>query len=215
MVSSQSTPTKPAEASGIVILHPEAGSAEFRRKLERPAQVGRYAFGFFGAVTVAVGVALHLFHPTSVALALIAFGAVMIALAFVQHGLLGRDRRHWPTQALLWDEGVELILENGEIRAAEWDDPKFELDAFIRPGAKGRPDEVFLGWKMDSKLPLCPITPEGLDRLREAVDAHRLQSREYRGGGGRRAMRGFEFRPFPPSAPPIADVGREVERNAL
>lgn len=199
------------ESSGADLLHPDAGSPAMRRRLERPAQIGRYAFAVLGAVMAGAAVGLWIYRPDELAYGLLVFGIVLLGLSYAQHRLLRQARARCPEHVLLWSEGIELVLANGEIRVAPWNDPKFALDVFVRPGSRGRPDEVSLGWRMDPGIPICPITSDGLDRLRSEIDAHGLRSSEYRGGGGRSAMRGFEFRPFPPAPVPKgpgADRGR-------
>ncbi len=198
---------------GESLIHPDAASARMRRRLERPAQVGRYGFAVLGSVTAGAAVALGITAPSPIADAFLAFGGVMLLLAFAQHRLLQRTRAHWPSQAYLWKEGVEIVLENGDVRVAGWEDPRFVLDAYVRPGRDGAEPEVLLGWRMDGKLPLCPITSVGLDRLRAAADAHGLRTTEYRSGGGARAMRGLEFR-APPPAPGRPVGGTRPKRTA-
>ena len=188
------------------ILAPEAGDEGARRRAERPAQVGRYAFSFLGGVVVAASTGLLLTHGTPLALGLLALGAVLLALAYVEHRWLLRDRSHRPIEAHLWPEGVELVLANGEIRVASWNDTAFAMDVFVHPARRDRPAEVIVAWKMDRRVPLFRTTEAALDRLRGAAETHGLLCAEYRPSTSPRAMRGFEIRarrvvPAPERAP--------------
>jgi len=183
---------------GVDLLDAAASTADARRRAERAGNVGRFGFVALGAVTVGAAAGLWLSAPTPVDVGLLVFGGAMLGVGGLHHHWLRQERTHRPRQLLLWAEGVELVLENGEIRGAAWSDPTFSLDAYVRPGVRGRPEEVTVRWRMDRRIPLLPITSEGLDRLRAAAAGHGLRSEEYRGGGGRQAMRGYEFRAASP-----------------
>lgn len=192
-----STPPTDNE-SGVRLLRTDLGSEEYREQAELPSRLGRFVLIGLGGVIVGAGTGVWFAHPSPAADGLLIFGAVLIVLGFVQHRLLLRDRDHWPKQAFLWSEGLELILSNGEIRAAPWNDPKFVLDLYARPMPGGAPDELLLAWKMDPKIPMVPLTQEGFDQVREAAVVHGLEFSEYRADNRRRTLRGFEIRPRPP-----------------
>lgn len=203
-----------ADDGGIPLLRSDAESEEYRRRAELPSRLGRFVLIGLGGVVVGAGTGVWFAHPSSAADGLLAFGAVLIVLGFIQHRLLLRDRDHWPEQAFLWTEGIELVLSNGEIRAAPWSDPKFVLDMYAKPMPGGAPDELLLAWKMDSKVPMSLLTQEGFDRVREEAVARGLEFVEYRADNRRRTLRGFEIRP-PPAPAPRAEVYPEAKQSTL
>jgi len=204
MISPKPTvPGSSGEETGVPLLRSDAESEEYRLRAERPSQIGRFVLVGLGGVIVGAGSGIWFARapPASAADGLLAFGIVLIVLGYVQHRLLLRDREHWPRQAFLWSEGLELVLANGEIRAAPWSDRKFGLDLYARPTPRGGPDELLLAWKMDPKVPMSLMTEEGFDRVREAAVAHGLEFSEYRADNRRRTLRGFEIRAPPPPSP--------------
>ena len=208
MTGPSPAPASPREEQGgLALLRDDAGSEDYRERAELPSRLGRFVLVGLGGVIVGAGTGVWFAHPSPVADGLLAFGAVLIVLGFIQHRLLLRDRDHWPHQALLWSEGLELVLANGEIRAAPWSDAKFTLDLYARPMSDGSPDELLLAWKMDPKIPMVLLTPEGFDQIREAAILHGLELSEYRADNRRRTLRGFEIRTRPLAAktpePPI------------
>lgn len=188
-----------SEEPGVSLLRPAEDLESFRRKAELPSRVGRYVLVGLGAVILGAGAGLWFSHPSPVADGLLVFGLLLVLLGFVQHHLLLRDRAHWPTQAMLWAEGLELVLTNGEIRAAVWSDPKFVLDLYARPVDHDGQYEYVLVWKMDPKVPMCPITAEGFEQVRETAVTRGLEFSEYASDNRRHTLRGFEIRP-PPSS---------------
>ena len=192
----------PLEA-GYALLPSGSHVEEYRRRVELPSRVGRYVLAVLGALTVGAGVGIWLAHPGPVPDALLVFGLLLLLLGYVQHRMLLRDRSHWPVEGHLWEEGLELVLANGEIRATPWNEPKFVLDLYARPIKGGPDDEFLLVWKMDSKVPMCPITAEAFHRIRERAVSHGLEFSEFSADNRRRTLRGFEVRsPASPVAPP-------------
>ena len=187
-----------------------------RRRRERPAEIGRYPLLGSGAVCASAGGALWLTAPSAHPLgaAFVAFGLVLMALGGSLHLLLVRERDRWPERAYAWDEGIELVLHDGELRATAWDDPKLALDVFVRPRARSSEDERLLVWRMGSGVPACDLTQPGFDRLIEIVNAHGLRLSEYRRGRRAREARAYEIRarPTPRSVGPLA--GSEASRSS-
>jgi hypothetical protein len=206
-------PAASPSEGGVPLLRSDAESEGYRRQAELPSRLGRFVLIGLGGVIVGAGSGIWFAHPSAVADALLVLGALLIALGYVQHRLLLRDRDHWPKQAFLWEEGVELVLANGEIRAAPWSDPRFVLDLYARPVGRDAPDELLLAWKMDPKVPMTLITQEGFDRLRETAVVRGLEFSEYRADSRRRTLRGFEIRssaPGPIPSPARSDTDRAV-----
>jgi len=142
-----------------------------RERMERPARVGRYALTLLGAVTATAGLAFAFTSASEVGYALGVFGVLLVVLGVVQHMLYRRDEAHWPTQAFVWSDGLELVLHNGEVRGASWSDPDFALQLIARPARRSAGREYLLIWLMDSKVPPFEISSEGFDKLcRKAVD---------------------------------------------
>jgi hypothetical protein len=203
-------PATSSEEHGHSLLRSDAECSEFRERMEVPSRWGRYVLVSLGVLIVGAATGIWFAHPSPAADGLLVFGLVLVVLGFVQHRLLLRDRDHWPKQAYLWAEGLELVLSNGEIRAAPWSDPKFVLDLYARPMKDGAPDEFLLVWKMDPKIPMCPITSKGFERVREAAVARGLEFSEYRADNRRRTLRGFEIRVPPPT---LARSSQPAESN--
>ena len=162
--------TVPDETGGPSILRTDPESERIRSRTEGPARVGRYALTVLGAVAAAAGGALWVTGPAAPAVAFVVFGGAMIGLGILFDRLLRRERIHRVEQVHLWDEGVEVVLANGEIRVATWNDPKFALELYLRSSKGAAGPEVLLAWRMDSRLPLIPITAEGSDRLRQMAE---------------------------------------------
>ncbi len=168
---------------------------QLRKRLERPARLGRYVLGVPGVVTAAAGIALWLIDHSIVGIAFAAFGGVLIVLGVAQHILLRRELAHWPMDALLFDEGIELTLTNGEVRGVMWSDPQLSIVLVNRraPAPAGR--EFLLVWMMDSRIPLIELSAEGFDRLMRVAATQRLDVNERRRGHGDKAARWIEIRP--------------------
>jgi len=130
--------------------------------------------GGLGAVTAAAGVAAWITDALVPGLALGVFGAVLITLALVQHMLLRRDHSHWPVQAVLREDGVELFLRNGEVRGLSWADSDLALNLISRKAPPPANREYLLVWMSDPKIPSIELSAEGYDRLRQAAEAQRL-----------------------------------------
>jgi hypothetical protein len=184
------------EERGSSLIHPLAESAQLRRRRERPAELGRYPLALLGVVCAASASALWLFQHVSVlSVALLAFGLLLIALGATLHLVLLRDRERWPEEAHAWEEGIEILLHDGDLKAALWDDPKLALDVFVRDRKGSAEPERVLCWRMDRAIPPCDLTQEGFDRLMQIVASRDLGLREYRSGRPGREARAYEIRP--------------------
>jgi len=204
MSSPEPPPTeRPVEEHGVSLLRPVEEAAGLRHRRERPAEIGRYLLILLGAVCGGAGAALWV--TTSVALvgvAMLGFGLILVALGASLHLVLLRNRDRWPEAAHAWDEGIELLLHDGELRAASWDDPKLALDVFVRPQRRSTDDERLLVWKMDSAILPCDLSQGGFERLMQAVVAHDLRLAEYRRGRATREARAYEIRGRADRPPP-------------
>jgi len=204
----------PSEEAGIPLARSDSDSENLRRRMELPGHVGRYVLVMLGGVILAASAGLWFTHPSAVADALLVFGLVLAVLGVVQHLLLVRGRAHWPDQAFLWSDGLELVLHNGEIRAAPWNDPKFVLDVYCRPVRGVSDDEILLVWKMDARVPPCQLSVVGFDQLRMAATAHGLDVIEFRTGNRRRDMHAYEIRAPPASTASVTTPARSVPGEA-
>lgn len=179
-------------ASAIHRTGPEAEA--LRRRMERPARFGRFLMGGLGAVTAAAGVTAWITHALVVGLALGIFGAVLILLGVIQHVLLRRDFQHWPDQALLWDEGLELVLRNGEVRGATWSDPDLVLHLVTRRARPPAGREYLLVWMMDPRIPAVELSSEGFDRVKKMAESHQLLVSERHRGSPEKGTTHVEIR---------------------
>ena len=164
--------------------------------------------GILGPITAAAGVATWITTASEVGLALGAFGGVLTVLGVVQHLLYRRDLDHWPTNVLLWGEGVELVLHNGEVRGATWSDSALALHLVERRAPPPANREYLLVWLMDPKIPPVELSAEGFDRLNRATVDRHLRVNENRRGSRPDATRLIEIRQGPagptPDAVPVA-----------
>ncbi|HYA58339.1 MAG TPA: hypothetical protein VEH57_07795 [Thermoplasmata archaeon] len=194
---------------GFPVLRSGEEVDRLRRSVERPPAVGRYVLAGLGAVTLGSGAGLVLAHYSSLAFAILAFGLLLMVLGAVEHLLYLRGRAHWPEQMLLFEDGLELVLHNSEVRAAEWSDPHLDLEVHARALKSGDGAEYLLLWRMDRKVPPCSLTPEGFERLRAEAVRRDLHLQQYIRGSGRRELRvytiGPAVKPPPPKSP--ADWG--------
>jgi hypothetical protein len=203
----------PTEVGGLPILRTDPAAEHLRQRAQRPARLGRYALTILGAVTAGAGGALWRTQPSTPALAFIAFGALMVGLGLVQDRLLRREQTHRPVRADLWEEGVELVLANGELRAASWSDPDFALDLYLRPTANDGAPDVLVAWRMDPGVPLFPISLDGSDRLRQSAANVGLRCVELTAHGRKRGLRAISI--FAENLkPPRPMVPAESERTA-
>jgi hypothetical protein len=163
--------------------------------MERPARVGRVVLVMLGAITAAVGTATWVTTGGALGVALAVFGGVLLVLGITQHFLYRRDLSHWPERAVLWDEGVELILHNGEVRGASWSDPDLLFGLASRPAPPPIVREYLLLWMRDSKIPSVEISSEGFERLRKTASTHHLRLRERRRGRRSRETLWLEIGP--------------------
>ena len=183
------------EATGVVLTRSDGHIDEQRRRSERIARASRLALVMCGVVAVAAATALWLLHPSALAIVVIIFGLVLLSIGLTQHLLLQIERARWPDQAMLWSDGVELVLHNGEVRAVEWGDPRLAFDLFRRPLRGESTGEAFLEWKMGGYVPPCPLTEAGFEQLQAAAVAHGLGMAEFRHGRRGNEIRIFEVRP--------------------
>lgn len=194
--SPEPTPTDaPVEEHGVSLLRPPVEAADLRCRRERPAEVGRYLLIALGVVCAGAGSALWVTtHVVLVGAALLGFGLVLVALGATLHLVLLRDRDRWPDEAHVWEEGIELLLHDGELRAASWTDPNLALDVFVTPRRRSADPDRLLVWKMDSAIPPGDLSESGLERLMQMVTAHDLRLAEYRSGRLGRESRAYEIR---------------------
>lgn len=199
-------PPKPTEG-GVSLVRPGEEGALLRHRLERPARVGRVVLCFLGVVTAAAGIADWITTRLDVGIALAAFGGVLLALGVVQHLLYQQDLRHWPTDVVLWGEGIELVLSNGEVRGMMWSDPDIALQLVARRAPAPAEREYLLLWLPDSKIPAVELSSDGYDRIaRIAADAHLQISMTRRGPrvGGTQMI---QIRQLPPpTTTPLAKI---------
>jgi len=188
-------PDGPSDGHGVPLLAPPTEAEAHRRRRERPAEIGRFLLIGLGAICASAALAFWLTsHAALVAAPLLAFGLLLVALGLTLHFVLQRDRDRWPEAAHAWEEGIELLLHDGELRAASWSDPKLALDLFVhqRPGPAS--DERLLVWRMDSAVPPCDLSEGGFNHLLRVVVTHDLRLTEFRRGRGSREARAYEIR---------------------
>jgi len=187
------TPVPSPEEAASIARTGEEG-ALLRNRMERPARVGRYVLTLLGAVTASAGIAFWITTGSSVGLAIGAFGAVLIALGVAQHLLHKRDLKNWPTDVLLWHEGVELLLPNGEVRGATWSDPDLALELVSRRAPLPAKREFLLLWLRDSKVPPVQISEDGYERLAKIAADGGLNISHTRRGARADAVQVIEIR---------------------
>jgi hypothetical protein len=201
VVSPPSDDGSPVEENGAPVLLEDPAALVLRKRQERTARFGGYAFTTLGAITASAGTALWFTVPTPLGIALAVFGGVLVALGLVQFRLLQRDREHWPDRAILWEGGVELVLHNGEVRGVAWTDPDLALTLVARraPLPVGR--EYLLVWIADGKVPSVELSATGFAALRRAAEDRRLAVTEQRRGREPNGTRWIEIRPSRVLAP--------------
>ncbi len=215
MVHAEPDPVEgPTEDSGFPLLRPAEEANALRRRRERPAEIGQTLLVLLGAVCAGASLALWLTHGSVVALGLLAFGVVLIALGLFQHWLLRRERSHRVDQAHLWESGIELVLHNDEVRAASWTDAALALDVFVRPRRNSEEEDRLLVWRMDPKVPAFDLSKSGLEQLRKTVVEHDLGFTEYRRGRKTRESRAYEIRSSRHDAKP-STISPETSRSTL
>ena len=112
------------------------------------------------------------------------FGAVLLGLGAVQHLLLRRELANWPLDALLFEDGIELVLSNGEIRGLHWADPAFSLALVSRKAPAPAHREYLLVWTNEGKIPSVELSEDGFEALLREASARRLLIEERRRGRG-------------------------------
>ncbi len=172
-----------------------------RRRLERPARAGRTILSIIGSVTAAAGVADLVTTRSTVGLAITIFGFALLALGAVQHVLYQRDLKHWPTDVLIWNEGIELVLANGEVRGVMWSDSDIALQLVSRKAPKPAEREYLLLWLQDAKIPAVELSAEGFDRLTKTAADAGLQFTIVRRGHRTKGTQLIQIRPALP--PPV------------
>ncbi len=192
-----------AEESGLSILRSDAFADRLHHGMARPTQLGRYLLVGLGAVAVGAGVGLFFGHQVDVALAILLLGAILVVGGILQYRSFQRSQAHWPVKILLHEDGIELLLDNGEIRAAEWSDPKLDLEVHSRPSKRAGGFEVTLLWRMDRRIPPCPLTPEGFEHLRSEVEGRKLKLQEFHQGRPGREVRLYLIGPTAPPKPAL------------
>jgi hypothetical protein len=201
----------PSEEHGVSLLRPPAEAAALRRRRERPVEIGRYLLLLLGAICGGAGGALWITTGTVlVAGALVGFGLVLVALGATVHLVLLRERARHPELAHAWDEGIELLLHDGELKAASWTDPRLALDVFVTPRRGSTDDDRLLVWRMDAGVPPCDLSEVGFQQLMQVVTTHDLRLAEYRSGRRVREARAYEVRGRP-GGPPAELPARSTE----
>jgi hypothetical protein len=205
--------TGAAEGGGISLARAGAEAEFLRRRVERPALVGQYVLGTLGSVTAAAGAALWLTDRSSLGLAFAAFGGLLVVLGVVQHIIVRRDRAHWPDQVLLWADGVELVLHNGEVRGVSWSDPDLALNLVSRRAPPPAEREFLLVWMAEGKIPSAELSADGFDRLRHAAEGEHLMVTEPNPSRRPGGLQWVEIRPGTAGRPTTA-VRRSGEATA-
>jgi len=182
------------EGGESIVRAPEEGGEILRDRMERPARVGRFALALLGVVTASVGVAEWVTSRTVVGLSIGLFGVILLALAVVQQHLYSRDLAHWPDQAILWKEGLELVLHNGEVRGVTWAESDFALHLVERRAPIPANREYLLIWLPDPKIPPVELSADGFERLNRVASDRNLSVVESRRGSRPDATRLIEIR---------------------
>ncbi|HXW67728.1 MAG TPA: hypothetical protein VEL82_07645 [Thermoplasmata archaeon] len=196
---------------GVLIGRADDAALLLRRRLERPARIGRYGFGFIGGVIAAAGLGLWFTDRALLGLAFAGFGGVLLGLAAVQHVLVRRDEAHWPDQAILWEEGIELVLHNGEVRGVSWDDPDLSLGLIARRAPRPAAREYLLLWMGDSHVPTVELSAAGFTLVRKAAIARQLLINERRRGREPNGSEWIEIRQSPARGIPAATGARRSD----
>ncbi|MGB6443177.1 MAG: hypothetical protein WBF81_07770 [Thermoplasmata archaeon] len=187
-----------AEEGAVSIARRDGAAGPLRRRFERPARRGIGAFLVTGSVTATAGISLWFSRSGLPGLGLAAFGAVRLARGMAQYLLLRREIAHWPDRALLWEEGVELVLHNGEVRGVSWTDPDLARTLVGRPAPPPVHREFRLVWIAEGRIPSVELSAGGFLRLRKAEESHRLSIVEHRRGREPRRSQWIEIRSRPP-----------------
>lgn len=183
-----------SEDTGPSIIREGEAAATLRRRIERPSRIGLYGLLGLGAVTAGIGGALWVLAPSSLAIALVALGGILMLLGYVQHLLYRRDLAHWPDKAFLWDGGIELVLHNGEVRGVSWTEPDLALDLVARRAPPPADREFLLVWMSEGKIPSVELTEEGFEQVQRAAVSHELTVLQRRAGRRSDATQTVEIR---------------------
>ena len=175
MTAASPNPEAGKPEDGISIARAGEAASLLRHRLERPAQIGRTLLIFIGAVTAAAGIADWVTTRSSFGIVIGVFGAILLAFGVLQHWLHKRDIAHWPTDVLLWQDGVELVLSNGEVRGLMWSDPDLAIQLIARKAPAPANREFILLWLTDSKVPVVEISEEGFELLSKTAFGKGLQ----------------------------------------
>jgi len=172
----------PDVATETSILRGGPEATHLRSRMERPARVGRVVLGLLGAVTASAGGAMWITTKSGLGVAFVGFGGILLVLGVVQHRLYRRDQAHWPEQAYLWSDGLELMLHNGEVRGASWSDPDLSLELVARRAPAPTEREYVLIWLMDPKVPPVELSVEGFEQVRQRAADRGLDLTQNRRG---------------------------------
>jgi hypothetical protein len=162
-------PERPGD--GLTLVRSGSDADLLKARTESSARLARNIVLTLGVVTAGAGIADGVLSRTPLAWAIATFGIVLAALSAVQTYLLRRDQRNRVEAVHLWDEGVELVLANGEIRGGNWGDADFGLQLVARRARPPVARQYLMIWLPDSKIPPVEITEDAFNRLaRSAVD---------------------------------------------
>lgn len=197
---------------GLSLLAPADEVSAVRRRREKPAEIGRYLLLGLGGLAAGTSAVLGWQLPADrfIALAVVGFGLILVALGAILHLVLLRDRQRQPVEAHAWEDGIELILANGEVHGATWADPKLSIDVFVRPARRGHAEERLLVWGMGRSIPPIDLSEAGLGQVLEDVVTHGLRLAEYRQGRRTDEPRAYEIRGRPTDAVPASAAAPPV-----
>jgi len=209
------TPLEPhseGSATDTSILRGEPEATVLRGRMERVARAGRLTLTMLGGVSGAAGFALWITAGTILGVAIATFGGILLVLGVVQHLIYRRDQAHWPEQAYLWSDGLELVLHNGEVRGASWSDPDFGLQLVARRAAPPIQREYVLIWLMDPKVPPVELSAEGFERVRQRAADSGLDLNQRQRGARADSTQVIHVRPSAATAAAARAKSREASR---
>ena len=213
--SAQISPIKDGASTppegGVSLVRTGSEGEMLQNRLERPAKVGRMVMAMLGIITAGAGVADWITTGSAVGIAIAAFGGVLLALGVIQHILYKRDLQHWPKDVVLWDEGIELMLSNGEVRGMMWSDPDVALQLVARKAPAPAEREYLLLWLPDSKIPAVELSAEGYDRIAKIAAESHLQISMTRRGPRVGGTQMIQIRQLPP--PTTRPISKSMEPN--
>jgi len=107
---------------------------------------------------------------------------------------------------LLWNEGVELVLPNGEVRGATWSDSDLALELVSRRAPLPAKREYLLLWLPDSKIPPVQLSEDGYDRLAKVAADGGLHISQSRRGARVDGVQVIQIRAV---APPVSTEAKK------